>query len=258
MSTPSLGLQLYTVRTVDLAIEALLEQVAGAGYHGVETVGTQGVEAARLRRALDDSGLVVASAHVPLTELRSDLQALCTTHRTLGTPLLVMPWLEHEERPSDLSGWAALGRELGGYGRSLAEEGFDLAYHHHDFELQRHADADGLTALLDAAPAEHLTLELDTGWLQAVGEDPLVWLRRWGSRTTRLHLKDLVRGNDPPWVDVGDGELDLGGVLATAEAIGIPWLLVEHDEPSDPLVTMWRGAAATLKALRQSCIVRAT
>ncbi len=252
MSTSSLGLQLYTMRTVDIGIEALLEQVAGAGYQGVETVGTQGLEPARLRAALDGAGLALASAHVPLTELRSDLPALSARHRALGTPLLVMPWLAPEDRPRDLTGWTDLGRELGGYGHRLADEGLGLAYHHHDFELERHAGTDGLTALLEAAPMEHLTLELDTGWLMAVGEDPVAWLTRWGGRTTRLHLKDLVRGNDPPWVDVGDGELDLGGVLAGARDNGVPWLVVEHDSPTDPLATMRRSAAAALEALRQS------
>ncbi len=251
MNTPSLGLQLYTVRAVDLGIEALLEQVAGAGYDGVETVGTQGVEPARLRAALDDAGLALASAHVPLTDLRSDLKALSATHRELLTPLLVVPWLRPEDRPRDLAGWSDLGRELGEYGRSLAEDGLALAYHHHDFELERHGDSDGLTALLEAAPAEHLTLELDTGWLMNVGKDPLDALSRWGQRTARLHLKDLVRGDDPPWVDVGDGELDLGGVLAAVRTIGIPWLVVEHDSPSDPLATVRRSAAATLELLRR-------
>ncbi len=249
MSTPSLGLQLYSVRAVDLDIEVLLEQVAEAGYHGVETVGTQGVEPARLRAALDHAGLALASAHVPLTDLRTHLKTLSTTHRSLGTPLLVMPWLSPEDRPRELAGWTDLGRELGTYGRALAEEGLGLAYHHHDFELERYAGSDGLTALLEAAPAEHLTLELDTGWLMAVGEDPLATLSRWGQRTTRLHLKDLVRGHEPPWVDVGDGELDLDGVLAAARDVGVPWLVVEHDSPSDPLATMRRSAAATLEAL---------
>jgi sugar phosphate isomerase/epimerase len=180
MNAPSLGLQLYTVRAVDLPIETLLERVADAGYHGVETIGIQGVEPERLRAALDAANLELASAHVPLTDFRTDPRALAAAHGALRTPLLVVPWLKPEDRPRDLAGWAALGRELGEYGRALADEGLALAYHHHDFELERYAGSDGLTALLEAAPADHLTLELDTGWLMAVGEDPLAWLERWG------------------------------------------------------------------------------
>lgn len=250
MNHLSLGLQLYTARSADLTIEPLLEAVAAAGYQGVETVGTQGVEAARLRAALERTGLALASAHVPLTALRTDLPGLVATHRELGTPLLVVPWLATEDRPADLPGWRELGRELDGYGRMLAVEGFALAYHHHDFELAPVTGSDGLTALLEAAAPEHLGLELDTGWWAAVGRDPIDGLERWGPRVTRLHLKDLVRGDDPPWVDVGDGELDLGRVLASARSHGVPWAIVEHDAPRDPLVTLQRSAAAVREAMR--------
>ena len=250
MTLPKLGLQLYTVRDAPLALEALLATVAAAGYDGVETVGTQDVAPERLRDALADAGLALASAHVPLTAFRSDLGALTAAHRTLGTPLLVMPWLPPEDRPTDLAGWRALGRELDGYGRALSDEGFALAYHHHDFELAPMEGSDGLTALLEAAAPAHLSLELDAGWWSVVGRDPVAGLHGWGGRVTRLHLKDLVRGQDPPWVDVGDGELDVAGVLAAARAQRVAWAIVEHDAPQDPVATVQRSAAAARAVLQ--------
>lgn len=249
MTTPTLGLQLYTVRSSELPLYELLAAVAAAGYAGVETVGTQDVAPERLRDALADAGLTLASAHVPLTAFRTDLHALVQAHRTLGTPLLVVPWVAPEDRPTDLTGWRALGRELDGYGRSLADEGFALAYHHHDFELAPMDGSDGLTAMLEAAAPEHLSLELDSGWWAAVGRDPVAGVHGWGRRVKRLHLKDLVRGEDPPWVDVGDGELDVTGVLAAAQANGVPWAIVEHDAPSDPIATIERSAAKALEVL---------
>jgi sugar phosphate isomerase/epimerase len=247
MTHPSLGLQLYTVRSSELALDALLAAVAAAGYQGVETVGTQDVAPERLRDALATAGLTLASAHVPLTAFREDLPALVAAHRTLGTPLLVMPWLAPEDRPTDLAGWRALGRELDGYGRALVDEGFALAYHHHDFELTAIDGSDGLTALLEAAAPEHLSLELDTGWWAAVGRDPVAGVHGWGRRVRRLHLKDLINGQDPPWVDVGDGTLDVAGVLAAARDHGVPWAIVEHDAPSDPIETIRRSAAAVAR-----------
>lgn len=249
MNRAAIGLQLYTVRAVELEIEALLEAVAAAGYAGVETVGTQGVDPARLRAALDASELAITSAHVALDALRQDVAAVAATHKALGTPLIVVPWLAPADRPSDASGWAALGRELGGIADALAGEGLPLAYHHHDFELQPIDGGDGLGELAEAAGPERLSLELDTGWLMAVGQDPAAWLASLGARVTRLHVKDLRRGETPPWVDVGDGELDLAAVVAAAAAAGVPWLIVEHDAPSDPLATMRRSAAALADAL---------
>ena len=249
MTTPALGLQLYTVRTSERPLDALLAAVAAAGYDGVETVGTQQVAPERLRDALAEAGLRLASAHVPLTAFRTDLPAVLAAQRKLGTPLLVVPWLAPEDRPDDLAGWRVLGRELDGYGRALADEGFVLAYHHHDFELAAMEGSDGLTALLEAAAPEHVSLELDTGWWAAVGRDPVAGVHGWGRRVKRLHLKDLISGQTPPWVDVGDGEVDVAGVLAAAKDHGVPWVIVEHDAPSDPIQTIERSATKVLGVL---------
>jgi sugar phosphate isomerase/epimerase len=250
MTLPQLGLQLYTVRRVQLPLGDLLREVAAAGYAGVETVGTQGVAPGELRDALDGAGLALASAHVPLADLRSDPDAVAATHLRLGTPMLVVPWLAPEDRPADLAGWTALGRELDALGERLGGSGLRLAYHHHDFELERHGDRDGLTAVLEAAAPERLGVELDAGWLAAVGDDPVVWLAAWGPRVARLHLKDLAPGRTPPWTDVGDGTLDVSAVLAAAAAHGVAWALVEHDEPADPMVTARRSASAAGRILR--------
>lgn len=252
MSTPKLGLQLYTVRASTLPLPDLLHAIAAAGYEGVETVGTQGAAPEALSKALADAGLDLASAHVALADLRADPDGAAATHASLGTPMLVVPWLAPADRPSDLRGWTALGEELDDLGARLADRGLRLAYHHHDFELERHGDRDGISALLDAAAPERLSVELDTGWLLACEQDPVEWLVTWGPRVERLHLKDVQLGRTPPWVDVGDGTLDLEGVVAAATSAGVEWALVEHDAPDDPLATARRSAAAALQVLRST------
>jgi sugar phosphate isomerase/epimerase len=239
-----LGLQLYTLRHASDALPELLAMVAAAGYAGVETVGTQGTSPARLRALLDEAGLALASAHVPLADLRTDPDRVVADHRALGTPLLVVPWIASHERPLDPAGWIGLGRELDALGARLLQEGLALAYHHHDFELVRVDGEAGLDLMLAAAEPAHLGLELDTGWLIAAGEDPLAWLDTWGPRVLRLHLKDLVPGTTPPWVDAGDGVLDGAAVVAATRRHGVPWWLVEHDTPSDPWATARRSAVA--------------
>jgi sugar phosphate isomerase/epimerase len=244
VSAPALGLQLYTLRHAPEPLPELLRLVAAAGYAGVETVGTQGTTAARLRTMLEEAGLTLASAHVALADLRADPDQVVADHVALGTPLLVVPWLAPADRPGDASGWTGLGRELDALGARLLRDGLRLAYHHHDFELVEVDGATGLARLLEAAEPAHLGLELDTGWLLATGEDPLRWLDTWGPRVLRLHLKDLVPGATPPWADAGDGVLAGAAVAAATRRHGVPWWLVEHDTPTDPWSTARRSAAA--------------
>jgi sugar phosphate isomerase/epimerase len=243
VTVPALGIQLYTLRHAPEPLPELLALVAAAGYAGVETVGTQGTSPARLRALLDEAGLALASAHVPLADLRADPDRVISDHRALGTPLLIVPWLAPDDRPVDSAGWNGLGRKLDALGARLLQEGLRLAYHHHDFELERFDGQTGLDLMLAAAEPAHLGLELDTGWLIAAGEDPLAWLDAWGARVLRLHLKDLVPGTTPPWVDAGDGVLDGPAVAAATRRHGVPWWLVEHDAPTDPWATTQRSAA---------------
>jgi sugar phosphate isomerase/epimerase len=249
MTSPALGIQLYTLRHAPEPLPELLALVAAAGYAGVETVGTQGTPPARLRALLAETGLALASAHVPLTDLRTDPDRVVADHRALGTPLLVVPWLAPADRPLDAAGWRDLGRELGDLGARLLQEGLPLAYHHHDFELVRFEGQTGLDLMLAAAGPDHLGLELDCGWLIAAGEDPLAWLEAWGARVLRLHLKDLAPGTTPPWVDVGDGVLDGPAVASATRRHAVPWWLVEHDTPADPWTTARRSAATARRWL---------
>jgi len=248
-TAPALGLQLYTVRDAQLPLATLLERVAAAGYTGVETLDTHGLDPLELRGLIDAAGLQVTSSHVALETLRNDTARVAAAHKRLGTPVVVVPWLAPEERPTDLLGWGAFGRELAAIGRALAWDGLALAYHHHDFELAPLASSCGLAALLEATEPEQLQVELDTGWLVASGEDPVRWLRTWTERVTRVHVKDHRPGNDPPWVDVGTGVLPLTALVDTARSHGVDWLIVEHDQPSDPLATMERSATAVRSLL---------
>lgn len=246
----ALGLQLYTLRHADEGLSELLRAVAAAGYAGVETVGTQGVEPERLRAELEAAGLALASAHVALHDLCADPTAVAATYRSLGAPLVVVPWLAPADRPADAAGWTAFGRELDAMGARLADAGVALAYHHHDFELARGADGEfGLTHLMATADPAHLALELDTGWLTVVGEDPVAWLDAWGPRVQRLHLKDVDPSTSPPWADLGKGVLDGPGVVAAARRNGVAWCLFEHDAPAHPWGTVRHGAIAAARLL---------
>lgn len=250
VTTPSVGLQLYTMRSVVEPLDDLLARVAGLGYDGVETVATQGVSAKALREALERHGLRFASAHVGLAVLRDALPEALRTYAAAGAEAIVVPWLDPSDRPATAIGWRELARELATFGAAAREAGLPLAYHHHAFELESVDGETPLEIILDAAPAVDLALELDVGWLVQAGHDPAAWIQRVAGRCIRLHAKDIGAGpygpTGAPWADVGDGVVDWPAVIAAARRAEVPWLLVEHDTPSDP----WRTAGRSVEALR--------
>jgi inosose dehydratase len=137
---------------------------------------------------------------------------------------------------------------------TLAKEARDLghllAFHHHTgtyFETPEE-----VARLMAASDPDLVALNLDTGHCILGGGDPVAALRTYGERVRHIHLKDIdpvvaarmrtgaidgfLEGlRQRVFTEVGQGELDVGGVLAElARRDYRGWLVVEHD-------TTWRS-----------------
>jgi sugar phosphate isomerase/epimerase len=70
--------------------------------------------------------------------------------------------------------------------------------------------------------------EVDTYWAKTAGVDPAAMVRRLGGRAPLLHIKDGPCVMDAPMTAVGDGVVDVPGIVA-AGAGATEWLIVELD-----------------------------
>jgi sugar phosphate isomerase/epimerase len=131
-----------------------------------------------------------------------------------------------------------------------------LLYHNHNWELQEFEGRLALDLLFEAAgPA--LGFEPDLAWIAAGGHDPVALLYRYSGRCSRVHIKDLApRGERPEdelfdgivMADVGAGTLAWPTLIPAAQAAGATWLIVEHDNPRDPIASI-TGSLAYLRGL---------
>ncbi|MEN5096603.1 sugar phosphate isomerase/epimerase [Stenotrophomonas sp. TWI1409] len=239
-----IAVQMYTLRDAG-SLEQQLKIVRDAGVHAVETVGTQNTSAAELKQLLDRYSIKAVSSHVPLAELRSNLDGVVTFNRSIGNTTLVVPYLDKKDRPSDAAGWTALGQELGRIAKQVRGKGMRLAYHNHDFEL---ADFDGRTGLelLFAAAGPNLQTELDLAWVARAGLDPAVMLAKFRGHVFAVHAKDNApKGqaqDEGGFAAVGQGVLDWNAILPAAAAAGVHWYIIEHDQPRDPARIIQAGA----------------
>jgi len=233
---PPIAVQMYTLRDAG-TLDQQLKIVHDAGVGAVETVGTQNVSAAELKRLLDRHSIKAISSHVQLDELRKDLDGVVAFNRSIGNTVLVVPYLDEKARPTDAAGWTALGQELGRIATRARAGGMRLAYHNHDFEL---VDFDGRTGLelLFAAAGPDLQTELDLAWVARAGHDPAVMLGKFRGRLFAVHAKDNApKGqaeNEGGFAAVGQGVLDWKTILPAAADAGVQWYIVEHDHPRDP------------------------
>lgn len=239
-----IAVQLYTLRTLKQSPDEILAAVAEAGYSGVELAGTMGLSATDLRALLDKHGLKVVSAHVSLADLEADLPGAIRAQKILGNDTLVVPWLSPELRGASAAAWTALGQRLGKLGRRCRMANMRLLYHNHDFEMAQIEGRPAIEWLLDAARPELLGFEPDLAWIVVGEQDAPAMLKTYAGRCPRVHVKDL--GDNPDergFADVGYGRLDWDSLLPAIAESGAEWLVVEHDQPTNPLESIRRSQA---------------
>ena len=68
-----IALQVYSVRDVaEKDFAGTVRKVKEMGYDGVELAGTYGMTAVEIKKILDETGLELVSAHVPMNQLEDD------------------------------------------------------------------------------------------------------------------------------------------------------------------------------------------
>jgi inosose dehydratase len=247
--------------------EAVLEQVASAGYAGVDLgpIGFLGygddLAAALSRRKLALAGGFV---ELPFSELEKmpaalrDLGAVLDVFDAAHTGNGLRPKPTLADVGSDLRrsrpGQAATDRSLGfdeatwkkfaeGVEMAVAlcrERRYEPTFHH---ETGTRVEAPWeIEKVLELTS---IGLCLDTGHLLLGGGNPVQAMRDWRPRINHLHLKDakraivegIIREAAPvaeiwrrrAFCRLGDGDLDVDGVLAQVKDAYAGWIVVEQD-----------------------------
>jgi sugar phosphate isomerase/epimerase len=234
-----LSIQLYSLRHfADLPRQ--LEALAEMGFRRVELFGSQLAEAKETRALLDAHGMSAPTAHVPMNDLRDRLDWVADQAKTVGVVEIYMPALPNEERDMPAEGWNATGVELGALAIKLGDHGLKFGYHNHDWELRPFPDGSTpLEHLFTGADGSPLTFEADVAWMVRGGADPIAWMNALRTRLTGVHVKDIAaKGtnlDEDGWSNVGSGTLDWIRLWREAAAHGTKWMVLEHDNPKDPI-----------------------
>ncbi|MHA7137941.1 sugar phosphate isomerase/epimerase family protein [Rossellomorea arthrocnemi] len=225
-----IALQMYTLRNeLEKDFTGTLQKVAELGYEGVELAGYGGLTAKELKKKLDQLELRVASSHIPLTDLRSDVSKVIHYQLELGSKYIVCPYLLPEERTEEH--YIQLVDDLNSFGERCSDEGITLCYHNHEFELTTLSNGKtALDTILSETNPDWVKAEFDIYWLTYAGENPVEWLKRYHDRTPLVHLKDMTRDGERFFAELGAGGVDIASVLDYGVHHDVNWWIVEQDE----------------------------
>jgi len=225
MSAP-IALQLYSLREMlNAGYAAGVRKVAEIGFAGVETAGFPGTTPQAAAQLFRELGLTVCSAHsqLPLGDKQAEV---LDTMAALGCTRLVCPW-KPPELFASLDGIRQVCDELNAADAGARAHGLTLSYHNHWAECARVDGRRAYEIMLDYL-APDILFEIDTYWAKTAGVDPATMVRQLGTRAPLLHIKDGPCVMDAPMTAVGDGAVDVPGVVA-AGAGATEWLIVEID-----------------------------
>lgn len=234
------AIQLYTLREIDEPLPAVLKLVTETSLDGVEFAHrVANVDTEKIVSTLDETDLDVAAAHIGLHALESDYEETTELYDELGCSDLIVPWLDPPNFESE-EAVAEIADRLNNVADSLSKDGFTLHYHNHDQEFVDCGKHTAMDELLEQTD-DSIGFELDLGWANAGGVDPVDFLKRHSDRISHVHFAD-ADADSIEAVELGEGDLDLEACVNAARTADVEWYIYEHDEPADPHESLAHGA----------------
>ncbi len=115
------------------------------------------------------------------------------------------------------------------------KSGVELLFHNHDMEWAEDQGTSVMEWLLENIP--QLRFEIDLGWAQYAGVDPVALLRGYPNRFPLLHIKEIAKGakawsGSPFCTAPGEGILPLGELLKAASELSFEEvaILIDQDD----------------------------
>lgn len=246
----NLGLQLYTLRDqVDKDKKGTLEKVASIGYKQIELYDPSTIP--ETVSMINDVGMKAVATHILPGFITNNWQTvpkpadanfnyekileLCAANGISNVGVAV---LFPEDRPTlgDYHKFAELANNAGEKARSM---GIQFYYHNHSFEFEPMEGTTPYDVLTGAFDPELVKLEVDIFWVQVSGHSPIELVGKLGDQVLALHIKDLKPGTPQDlkmqvapeaFMPVGQGNIDIKGVLNVAHEVGVKYGFVEQDQ----------------------------
>ncbi|RMG00589.1 MAG: hypothetical protein D6741_06585 [Planctomycetota bacterium] len=194
---PQVGIQLFAVRgEFAKDVPGTLEAIAKAGYAGVEFWGYGGGPmvyqdwtAPKLRKLLDDLGLVCCGMHVSPAAIGDDrLTGTIDVNHILGNPRVIVA--AAKQQMADLDSIAKYAEYLEHAAEKAASDHVRIGYHCHPFDME----------LIDGKPkwvhlfgrlSPEIIMQVDCGNCAAGGGDPFEIIKLFPGRSESVHLKEF-------------------------------------------------------------------
>jgi sugar phosphate isomerase/epimerase len=224
-----IALQLYTVRReIANDFQGVLRRIADIGYVGVEGGLNFFADEQKDRlQIIKDLGLQLPSAGLGKLPLDESIQHLMERAVQAGCKyvMLSLPASKFQS----IESIKAAAQSLNDADKVVRRFGLTLCYHNHWWEFESRFDGRSAYDILREDVAPTVSFEVDMYWVQTGGGDPLAEVKELEARAPLLHVKDGPTVKGQPMTAVGEGIVDIAGIIQASQDHA-NWLIVELDE----------------------------
>ncbi len=234
-----IGVQLYTIRDSMQTAEDIRSSFQKLKAMGIDQGQTAGcaIPYEEFGKIAEEEQFEIVGTHDNFQMMVEDFDQALANHRALHTHLMGIGGF-HYNTQQEVEEFI---KQANAVGEKAAQAGCKFTYHHHSHEFMR---LDGgnycMNMLVEGLDPKTTSFVLDTYWLQHGGADVRQWISKLSGRIDILHLKDMGRGPDGPFItEIGNGNLNFPGIIEEAEKAGVKYYVIEQDTcPGDPFESL--------------------
>lgn len=252
-----LGIAAYSFREhFPKDVVATLDVIQKMGFTEYEG-GSAGMDPAEFKKLANDRGISIPSTGTGFEQLEKDPQGVADRAKAIGAKYVMCAWIPHKKGEFNKENADNAIKVFNEAGKVLKENGLIFKYHVHGYEFQPYGKSTLMDYMIENTDPKYVSLQMDVMWTHFGGGDPVALLKKYGNRWVSLHLKDFRKGaprdmtgltgpeNDVP---LGQGELDIPGILRESNKIGIKHMFIEDE--SDKEMENLPKSIAYLKSLK--------
>lgn len=241
LALPQVSVQLWSVKDdVKQDFKGTLKALAAMGFDGVEFAGEFGEftdNPAQLKEFLEQNNLKCSGAHLHFDNLSPEnFDATVAFSGAVGCDTLIVAM---DKRAWDPEGVHQVVKELNLFAEKLAPYELSIGYHNHAQEFGDFQDSTYWDVIAKST-SENVVLQMDAGWVNYAGKDPVEYVRRYPGRTLTTHYKIRTHeGAENITPIIGQDTRDWAALLtANIDVGGTRWLVVEQEEYPNGMTPM--------------------
>lgn len=243
VTQPRLSVQLWSVREdVAADFKSSISKLADMGFEGIELAGDVGEftdDPSGLAQFVASKGMTISGAHVNYESLSDEnFEQTVSFYKRAGVPMLMIGYDARMGKADEVDDAIA---ELNDLHSKVSAQGLSFGYHNHEFEFSETSNGKQTfwDQLAQSTPPSFV-MQIDVGWVNYAGKDPVSFVTRYPGRTISTHYKATL---NPEVKDklpiIGQDSLDWGSLYDANRTVGgTLWLVVEQEEYPNGLTAM--------------------